>query len=607
MSAADSNCIRKLFNQKTMVIVFILLTYITVFAFSCARARYGVEISDEAYYVAEAYIVSKGAIPFTDNWTQTPGTTLLYAPLVKLFVFATGGTEGIFLFMRQAFLVFKLFISLICVLLLRRHIPLPLALLFVVPYFSMTILSTNNFSYNTISLSLLLISSILLFSSMREEDKGKSRIFSALCGFTMGLTVLAHLMQLFNSMLVLVLIIVYERKKYKTASRAIIFALSGLSTGLFVFVYLSIVSGGLKPVFDGILTLLLQPYWHIEKTGLSGNIRALISTLVVFRILLIFLAASFFGLLILNFLLSRFFKVKKFEGIEIYGFAVFLAQISFILFTFHEYYTFPEGMTISLSTTFFYALFLLIPGIKEKRKLSMDFMLFIMLPFMAFFLMQIPFAWTGVAMRGYILFPSAMLSILFTFFILERIPSLIFSSQAGKDARDYGLVILLTFLVAALHIAGYYGYVYRDAPVSELTYKMEKGVYKGIYTKEQRGKALIFLEEEIKRLTNEEDTVLFMNQAPEAYLMTKAEHCAPSTWDITLYSYNFTDDQLLHKYFKAAHKVPSKIIYIRDRERQAQLSLEQEDYPFNKYLKQNYKLVYANNEEHFQLILFEKL
>ena len=46
---------------------------------------------------------------------------------------------------------------------------------------------------------------------------------------------------------------------------------------------------------------------------------------------------------------------------------------------------------------------------------------------------------------------------------------------------------------------------------------------------------------------------LFMETTPFAYLMTDAKACTPSTWDISLYSYNFNDDSLYQRYFETTN------------------------------------------------------
>jgi hypothetical protein len=177
-------------------------------------------------------------------------------------------------------------------------------------------------------------------------------------------------------------------------------------------------------------------------------------------------------------------------------------------------------------------------------------------------------------------------------------------------------VIALTVALCASYTAGYYGYVYMDGPVGTLTYRMDSGVFRGLYTLEERGKALIYLEDEIQKVTNEQDFVLFMDQFPAAYMMTRAAHSAPSTWDILLYAYAYqnlfvegfdsNDDFLLQEYFRVSGRTPDKIIYVLDKERLEHLSLWNSDYRFTRYVTQNFVQTYANDAELFSIIVFER-
>ena len=224
--------------------------------------------------------------------------------------------------------------------------------------------------------------------------------------------------------------------------------------------------------------------------------------------------------------------------------------------------------------------------------------------------------WSGIDSRGYILFPSVMISILLSYAALEKMNIPTLPENLIKVGSYIGLV-LLTIAFCSTHIISYYKYVYRDNPVNTLTYRMERGVYRGLYTLEQRGKALIYLEDEIQKVTSQNDTVLFMDQAPQAYLMTHAMHNAPSTWNILQYTYVYNDrfvegfdsrsDLPLQEYFRIAGREPDKIIYVQDKERLEQLSLWDDDYKFNQYVSKYYEQTYSNNADQFAIIVFVRI
>ena len=596
-------------SAHKIILLIIIAIYIIIFALNYNRLHYGVEISDEAYYVAEAYIVSNGAIPVTNNWMQAPGGTLLCSPIVRLYTAAFGGTEGIFLFMRKAFLIYKILVAGVLILLLRRSFPFLLSLLLPLPYLALSPFSIDNFSYNTLSLSLLLISCVLLFSALQNSEKYNKQ-FSFLGGILMALTVFVHPTKLFTAAYIFALLFIFERKRFKSFFCSCLFIIGGALTGIAVTIYLSVLSGGIKPIFNGINMILRSPYHYTQAFGLTYNINVLKGTLTVLRNFLIPGFAIFSGLLLISFVLKKWHRL---DMKTIFIVALFFSQILNIMICVYRYSLDYRILPLNISICQVYVLILLLAAAGWKQNIT--FVLLVFSPFLTTFLLNIPFGWSGLYGRGYILFPSLIISILLTYFALQNIhiPNL---TNSQKSVVIYVCAITLTVVFCAPYTIGYYGYIYRDQPIPLLTYKMERGVYKGLYTDEERGRALIHLEDEIKNHTNEHDLVMFRDQAPQAYMMTQARHCTPSTWDMLFYvtaynnrfieGYDYTDDFLLQEYFRIAGKEPNKIIYVQDKERLEHLSLWDENYKFNKYIKSHYRQTYANNEDQFAIIVFEK-
>ena len=81
---------------------------VIVFALVCVamlvRMHFAIDFTDESWYVAEPFLVANGAIPYVNNWSQTPGFTVPLAFFYKMFCGINGGTEGIFLFSRLLYL-----------------------------------------------------------------------------------------------------------------------------------------------------------------------------------------------------------------------------------------------------------------------------------------------------------------------------------------------------------------------------------------------------------------------------------------------------------------------------------------------------------------------
>ena len=71
------------------------------------RIPHGIDFYDEAWYVAEPYMVAQGRIPYVNNWTMAPGFSIPLALCFRIYA-AWMGTEGIVMFSRRLYLVWML-------------------------------------------------------------------------------------------------------------------------------------------------------------------------------------------------------------------------------------------------------------------------------------------------------------------------------------------------------------------------------------------------------------------------------------------------------------------------------------------------------------------
>ena len=91
--------------EKNMQIKISYKDYVfaAFFAAACAlviwRAFYGLDWTDESYYLAVTKRFFQGDRPFREEWFTTQLIGVLLLPLYSLYHGVTGGTEGILLFM----------------------------------------------------------------------------------------------------------------------------------------------------------------------------------------------------------------------------------------------------------------------------------------------------------------------------------------------------------------------------------------------------------------------------------------------------------------------------------------------------------------------------
>lgn len=164
----------------------------------------------------------------------------------------------------------------------------------------------------------------------------------------------------------------------------------------------------------------------------------------------------------------------------------------------------------------------------------------------------------------------------------------LFPAKAADSAAKRAALVVFAALCAVVLLKANYTYVYRDAPMKQLTQQVPSGLCRGVYTTQGRVNTLTQMEAYLQESFTADDSVLFMETVPFAYLMTDAKICAPSTWDLSFYSYGFNDDTIYQRYFASVGSRPDYIVYI-DTGRDDQLSVAQPDYRFTRYVNTYYE------------------
>ena len=114
------------------------------------RLGYGLDLSDEAYYVALAYRFALGDIPFEDELHLSQSAALLTWPLVEAYLWQEGTTDGLVLFLRRAFFAFQCGVSAVVFLALRTLCAGPAALVIALLPLALLPFGIPNLSYNTL-------------------------------------------------------------------------------------------------------------------------------------------------------------------------------------------------------------------------------------------------------------------------------------------------------------------------------------------------------------------------------------------------------------------------------------------------------------------------
>jgi len=459
-------------------------------------------------------------------------------------------------------------------------------------------------------MSLMIVSCVLLYVALNDKERYRT-IFAFLGGVSMALAVLAHPIYILVAVYVFLMILIIEFKQSKRLYRSFAFTVGGFASALVITIYLTVRSGGLEPLFRSILLIPQGTYFNMPQQSLVGNIILLFEPFV----LLLRVIAIGAVLFICIFAISRKIKKIRIDSREIVIFSLIGAQFISLLIYIVENALLFQQTTNSLSIyvnildliicfTAVLALLAVVSGWKKH----LPILLILISPFILSYLLNIPFNRTGVRLRGYILLPGVMTCMMLNYYVLKDITFPLLPTVC-KEKTQRACTLTLAIIICASFTFSYYAFVYHDQPINQLTYRMESGVYKGLYTEQNRGRGIIQLERVIREVTDESDYVYFRDYAQQAYLMTEANLLAPSSWDILEYSSNVSrfSDSLIHSYFDTVGQIPTKIIYVLNREiNVSHPSIENEGFLFNRFVEENYIRTFTKDMELFLVIMYEK-
>ena len=149
-------------------------------------------------------------------------------------------------------------------------------------------------------------------------------------------------------------------------------------------------------------------------------------------------------------------------------------------------------------------------------------------------------------------------------------------------------------------------HVYRDESISNMAFKVEKGIWKGCYTTKERADKVVWLENTIRGITEKTDKVLFLDWASFAYLMSNGNAFTPTTLDPQGYHQRVNRPELIQDYFEIKQDIPDKIIYI-EYGYEKSLSIENESWRFNEFVHANYVFKTSKCMDEYRVLLYEKI
>ena len=550
-----------------------------VFFLTIGRLFYGVELSDEAYTVAETYMVSEGALPFVNNWSQMPGYTLLLAPFVRVYTMIFGGTDGIFLYFRFLSFLININVAIFVSIVLRKYIKN----IIVLTLCSLIYVGASGWDYvsafrgDNLSIDLLAVGVLVLAIAFAEEKS--NYVWYFLSGLLIALAVLCYPTLVFEYAYFLVAIISLCIGKKKSLKILASFLIGSAISTVVIAGYLSLNSGFLS-IFSGIKYLLQDvTYFQIENTGFSK----VPSYFIMMLEEIIMLAIASIGCYVLFTVCSFVFLRKKIFVIDLDYCSIKriyirrIAMISLIagicIDHLYQLWRFKTTDSINISLYAITIETIAVPVvwrfIKEKKKISNYLMGFIWAPTYIWVVATGIVTYSSMFHRHVLMKNAAFLLCIFTTWAVKDC----FKKENDDHSTNNSIAnAMYSFFVCSLpiillmgnsftYLFNAYAYVYRDESIRRLNTVVAEGPYRGMYTTEKRANGLIELDSIIDKYVDTNDYVLAMDNDPFIYLMSEGRICTPSTWDMALYSYNFDQPDIYYDYFKVVGTEPTKIIY----------------------------------------------
>lgn len=172
---------REIKGKACLAIGLFVLTFLFL-GLKCLISTKGT--TDEVYYIATAYRFYQGDAMLVDDWNTAQMSGFLLLPFVHIYMLVMKTTEGIVLFFRFLYLLFKVLTAAFCIVKLKRYGMLGIIGISLYYFFSPQ--NLDALSYNTIALGMLMMIGAVCLSGAR-----KKRDYYC-CGIFLAVAVLAQ-------------------------------------------------------------------------------------------------------------------------------------------------------------------------------------------------------------------------------------------------------------------------------------------------------------------------------------------------------------------------------------------------------------------------------
>lgn len=483
------------------------------------RCFYSVNTTDEAFYIGTVYRLWYGDGMLTDEWMPTQQMCSFWLiPFYALFRLVLGSNEGMMLAFRFLYIASQLLISSYLYLRLKKYGSMSIFASFF--FLLSTAFNINSLSYNTMANSCLV--ALLVTLAVMEKPDWKNCIW---CGFFASVVVMANPYAAFAYVLYgvacVIVTVIGKNKKIPVAVRfATFFRISVTAAVIFVVFSIYVLQNSTLEQIIKNLPYIIGDQEHVQRWDVKFSDYFRYFKEHYFACCLVPIVVS---------LASLFDKKRTVHG-KFYMAAATLAVLPYMIY----HGLISDYVPINLVTV--PICFLGIPAYVLTKERNAKIFYIWYLPSLVIypFIVQITSNTGPLAVSAAFMTAGAAAVCLMIAWAKE---------QECKACRlvIFGVVVLQLIMMLILRIT----FVWADAPLSELTAKVDRGAAKGIYTTAEDVTFYNEIYDDLDSLNmTEEDDFLVVGSDPLLYLYADKEVAAYSTWQV------YTNETRLYRYYE---------------------------------------------------------
>lgn len=305
---------KKIKNKEAYIVVAIYLFSTLLFILKSFLST-EISLADEGHYIATALRLYHGDALLVDDWSAEQLNGFLLFPFIHIYMYIFGKTDGIILYFRLLYIIFKLIISIWAMLRLKKNNSFGIYGYLGVGFFWIfTPYNIDTLSYNTIPLAVMFILDIIILC---ESDSKKEYIFS---GILWALAILAQPFLMFTYLFMLVWVVIYNCFKKGKGIDGVVnwknfLALSGGAIIVaIVFTVFIFSRANWNEIMENIIFIFSEPDHNVVESGtfvsLWKNLKLSIDSIVKDYPVVTWLNVVYLFLTVMYKLYHKFMPVK---------------------------------------------------------------------------------------------------------------------------------------------------------------------------------------------------------------------------------------------------------------------------------------------------------